>query len=558
MNGGMKKSNFRRLAVLILVSLGPTFISNSYATGFLRLTSVETDPWERFLTATKKIQDTPEIRAFLGRDQSHGLSVIQKISGHDLETTKFQHYYRGIEVIGSLAFHHKNAREAWVSNKLKNFDLNTEPSLTTEEAVAIAKSVAGDRNLRNVPTLKILPSTTENSAKLVYWIELGETGLDGARKVIIDAHSGKVIGNLSENMELAPIKIYSAKNRGITVIPVADTGGQNLKGCTIINLTSGEGRFVDLTACKQAGRNQCQLVMDGAPVMINPRYCAQAPSPPKVTTEVKEETLIMPIWDWDSNPPEITVESDDTTSRALENSQKVLNYYMSTHRRNSYDDDGSPVVSVVHAGIAYSNAHWDVVNNRMVYGDGDGKNLGDFTLALDVTGHEITHGITSMTAQLLGMGEAGALNEAYSDFFGKMIDYNGDWAIGKNLFLKDREKVKGIRDLAQPQNIINRLTNRPYPAKMSEKLPDHDTCDETNDYCYVHANATIPGHASYLVVQGIGKYKAERLYYTVLTQALGSNETFKSAAEETRKMCAKMYDNGTCFQVDKALAQVGL
>ena len=31
----------------------------------------------------------------------------------------------------------------------------------------------------------------------------------------------------------------------------------------------------------------------------------------------------------------------------------------------------------------------------MVYGDGDGKLFGRFTVAVDVIGHELTHGVTA-------------------------------------------------------------------------------------------------------------------------------------------------------------------
>jgi len=546
------KRNFLILMSFLFISSNSTFSSHSLAAGIFGLDSnfapnfptatKEADPWRRFRSATTAVQKTQEIQAFLKSNPANKLNAVQNIFGNDLETTKFQHYYRGLEVVGSTAFYHQGSYGSVVSNKLKKFDLDTTPEFSTEEAAAIAHSVAGDRELRKLPDLKILPSNAQDSAKLVYWIELNETELDGARKIIIDAHSGRVIGNLPQNIELAPIEIFSAKNLGISVIPFTDSTGKKIRGCDVINLTSGDVREVDFSTCKQAGKKQCQVVMDGAPVMINPRYCAQA---------------FIPI---DSFNPtqEILIEPDSTTARAFKNADKVLSYYLKTHNRNSYDNEGSPLVSVVHAGLGYSNAHWDIIHNRMVYGDGDGKVLGDFTLALDVTGHEMTHGITSVTAELINMGEPGALNEAYSDFFGKMIDDSGDWAIGKNLFLKTKEQPKGIRDLAEPHHIISHVTKKPYPNKMSEKMPNEETCNELNDYCYVHLNATIPGHAGYLVVQAIGKYRAEKLYYTVLTQALGANDTFQDAADETRKICGQMYDLLTCSQVDKAFVEVGL
>ena len=77
----------------------------------------------------------------------------------------------------------------------------------------------------------------------------------------------------------------------------------------------------------------------------------------------------------------------------------------------------------MHTGDSYDNAFWDEEHSYMAYGDGDGDGeiSGSFTLALDIVGHEMTHGVTADTAKLIGSGESGALNEAYSDFFGIMI-----------------------------------------------------------------------------------------------------------------------------------------
>ena len=58
----------------------------------------------------------------------------------------------------------------------------------------------------------------------------------------------------------------------------------------------------------------------------------------------------------------------------------------------------------------------------MVYGNPCQGSNGDMQLVtLDVTGHEVTHGVTSSTAGLNYTGQSGALNEAFSDYFGNVI-----------------------------------------------------------------------------------------------------------------------------------------
>ena len=172
--------------------------------------------------------------------------------------------------------------------------------------------------------------------------------------------------------------------------------------------------------------------------------------------------------------------------------------------------------------------------------------------------------MTSQTAKLLYMGESGALNEANSDFFGKMISGDSDWVMGKGLYISP-SKGKGIRDLANPGSMTVKtkaangsIVTKPYPATYAERFPIPSTCDGTNDHCWVHVNSTIPSHASYLVATAIGREKAQKLYYTVLTQFLSARSTFKQAAKSTVTACGKILSAADCTKVKAAYTQVGL
>lgn len=493
----------------------------------------------RLREAISSVQDHAEIRNFLDDKNGHGITVSQRITGNLLETTKFQHYYKGIEVFGSMAFHHRGFVSSEIRNELKSFDLDLNPAFEAGQAAGLAQSVAGFRELTSEPQLKILPSESGDSARLVYWVDLEESGLDGAREMIIDAHSGEIIGNLSKHLTIAPIQVYNAKNQGVSVEPVVSNAGtpmESLKECKVTDLATGKTQVVTAEACNRLGQSSCQILVNGDPVMVNPKACPQA-APDR---------------------------GDASAQRAYRNSQTVLSYFQNSLRRNSFDNRGSALVSVVHAGQQYSNAHWDIMNKRMVYGDGDGVNVGDFTLALDVAGHEMTHGVTSATSKLLGMGESGALNEAYSDFFGVMASGAKEWAIGRKLFLNSTQ-ARGVRDLAEPHNVSSQMRDasgkvvaKPHPKHVKEKWVATGSCDGSNDNCWVHMNATLPGHASYLVYKAIGQAKAEKLYYTVLTQALSPREDIKGAAATTMRVCSQMFDALTCGKVKAAFAQVGL
>ena len=87
--------------------------------------------------------------------------------------------------------------------------------------------------------------------------------------------------------------------------------------------------------------------------------------------------------------------------------------------RNSIDTRGMKLDSTVHYGEDYNNAFWN--GTQMVYGDGDGEIFQRFTKSIDVIGHELTHGVTQYEAALEYEGQAGALNESFSDVFGSLV-----------------------------------------------------------------------------------------------------------------------------------------
>ncbi len=94
--------------------------------------------------------------------------------------------------------------------------------------------------------------------------------------------------------------------------------------------------------------------------------------------------------------------------------QLTWDYYKNVHGRNGIFNNGQGARSRVHYGNAYVNAFWD--GTQMTYGDGSG-NTHPLT-AIDVAGHEMSHGVTEATANLNYSGDAGGLNEATSDIFG--------------------------------------------------------------------------------------------------------------------------------------------
>ncbi|MBS1547537.1 MAG: M4 family metallopeptidase [Bacteroidetes bacterium] len=217
--------------------------------------------------------------------------------------------------------------------------------------------------------------------------------------------------------------------------------------------------------------------------------------------------------------------------------EKTYDYYLSENNWNSYDNDGSPLLSYAHFNLidyGYSNnnnAFWD--GERMTYGDGDGTTYNPLT-AIDVLGHEITHGVTEHSAGLVYQDEPGALNESFSDIIGSCIEHYAkpagfSWLLGNDM------SVNGvaIRNMANPNS-----------------EGDPDTYQGTNWYFGtldnggVHTNSGVQNFWFYLLceggtgtndngdtysVAGIGIENAGDIVFHSLTTYLNANSEYADA-----------------------------
>lgn len=205
----------------------------------------------------------------------------------------------------------------------------------------------------------------------------------------------------------------------------------------------------------------------------------------------------------------------------------VYDYYRECHGRDSIDGKGGNILSVVRLGKNYDNAFWASDLNSMFFGDAD-----IYAGALDVVAHELTHGVTSYSANLLYQDQPGALNEAFSDIFGEMVEAFAaggrdgscsmgvnDWQIGTDL------KAGAFRDLRDPARFDSGLG--PYPADMDDYVRTQQ------DYGGVHINSSIINHAYYLLAEGlggaIGRQDAARVFYRALTVYLTQDARFDDA-----------------------------
>jgi len=207
-------------------------------------------------------------------------------------------------------------------------------------------------------------------------------------------------------------------------------------------------------------------------------------------------------------------------------------YYLGTHSFNWMTYYPQGMVSSAHLKRNYSNAYWN--GSQMAYGDGDGVTFVELSGDLDVVAHELSHGVTTATSDLIYQYEPGALNEAFSDIMGTSVEFyygTGNWTIGEDIMPND----DGIRDMADPGTDGD-------PSHYDERYIG------TSDNGGVHTNSGIANHWYYLLVVGgqnadptfasgtnvvgIGIANAESIAFLGFT-ALAENASFCNARTGT-------------------------
>jgi Zn-dependent metalloprotease len=246
----------------------------------------------------------------------------------------------------------------------------------------------------------------------------------------------------------------------------------------------------------------------------------------------------------EQKPP--TRASDVAAYEAFQGLGSTWDFYFDVYGRQSIDDEGLPLDATVHYGNDYNNAFWN--GQQMVFGDGDGELFNRFTIALDVIGHELTHGVNEDEAALVYMFQPGALNESISDVFGSMIKQRkakqtaaeADWLIGAGLFTS---AVNGsaLRSMKAPGTAYD------DPVLGKDPQPDHmDRYNNTyEDNGGVHINSGIPNKAFYQAAVDMGGFaweKAGRIWYeTLRDSALRNNTGFKRFANLTVATATRLY-----------------
>ncbi|MFH8365474.1 M4 family metallopeptidase [Streptomyces sp. NPDC018031] len=243
-------------------------------------------------------------------------------------------------------------------------------------------------------------------------------------------------------------------------------------------------------------------------------------------------------------------------------------YYKNVHGRSGIRGDGVGAYSRVHYGNNYVNAFWQDSCFCMTYGDGEG-NAKPLT-SIDVAAHEMTHGLTSVTAKLVYSGESGGLNEATSDIFAAAVEFAannskdvGDYLVGEKIDINGdgtplRYMDKPSKDGSSKDSWYSGIGN----------IDVHYSSGVANHWFYLASEGSgqkVVNGVSYdsptsdgLPVTAIGRANAEKIWFKALTQRMTSNTNYAGARDATLWAAGELFGVGSTTYNNVANAWAGV
>jgi Zn-dependent metalloprotease len=448
------------------------------------------------------------------------------------EHVRFHRTFKGLPVIGGDFVLHTDSRGAFraasqtLHAALRN--VGTDPSVAAETAHAAALQVARehfDGQLDAAPRSRLVVWARGETPHLAHDVTLEgfkHEGSPSVLHVILDAHTGALIDQYDE------IETGTATGTGQTL----------LSGTVSITTNSTSGGY----EMRDPLRSNNYTVN-----MKNRRFGKGA-----IFTDADD------VWGDFTNSDPASVGAD-----AHYGMEVTWDYYKNVHGRNGIDGKGKTAYSRVHYSKNYVNAYWSDSCFCMTYGDGDGRTYLPL-VALDVSGHEMSHGVTSNSAGLVYSGESGGLNEGNSDIFGTMVEFyvnnpkqKPNYLIGERIYAANQGKdtpTTALRYMFKPS--LDGKSPDCYNSNIGS-LDVHYSSGIANHFFYLFAEgATVPAGFSNLTpndlvcngntaLTGVGRDAAQKIWYRALTVYMTSNTNYAAARQAVLSAAADLYGNGS-------------
>lgn len=241
----------------------------------------------------------------------------------------------------------------------------------------------------------------------------------------------------------------------------------------------------------------------------------------------------------------------------------------------SLDGNNTSTYIAAHVNNNYDNAYYSDACRCMFIGDGGSMftSLG----SIDVIGHEMGHGVTNATSDLIYSGESGGLNESNSDILGDMVEAyaraggtgstvpntGNDWMTGKEI----AKSGNPLRYMYKPS-----LDGRSPNAWSSSigSIDVHLSSGPNNRMFYFlsqgsNSTSTSPYYSQYLTKQplamtGIGSDKALRIWFKALTTKFTASTNYANARLKVIESANELYGVGSkeSIAVQRAYAAINV
>lgn len=192
--------------------------------------------------------------------------------------------------------------------------------------------------------------------------------------------------------------------------------------------------------------------------------------------------------------------SGDATIDKLHGSvAKAYDCFKSVFQRDSFDGAGGAIIASGHFGQSYANGFWD--GSQLAIGDGDGQLFSNIVGDPDWLAHELTHGLTSSTANLIYEKESGALNESMSDIVAAICDAH----VRGSVTAQTWQWSEVAYTPGQSGDAARYMANPTQDGESKDHVSGMQSCttpSEQNDTCWVHYNSGIPNLMFKLLVTG--------------------------------------------------------
>lgn len=461
------------------------------------------------------------------------LSLISSVRDEiSFEHVRFQQVYQSIPVWGRDLYVHFNAQGViYLVNGTYEptpSGVATTPDVTSGEALELvvndltsigryhplSREASAFLGIDDPSEELVIYTTSQGNYRLAYEVSI-HPNLVEWYSYIVDAENGQILNKIARHCSLLPSDHTPASpgSFDFKFEPPRTTGG--LAGSfTAASAKDLNGVTQNLRVWND-GSGVYYMIWDLPNYRVAQSQLPDNPAGGGLTISANNKDLDQKVQLLHNSSPNNTW-SDPVAVSAHYNMKVAYDYFSSAHARKAIDDKDASIISVTHvtsSGQSMDNAYW---NGRvMAYGDG-GADFKPLAGGLDVSGHEMTHGVVQNTANLVYQGQAGALNESFADVFGVMID-RSNFLMGESI-MKSPTKV-ALRDLSNPKN--PQLLS-PQPAHMNE----YRNLGANEDNGGVHVNSGIPNKAAYNVIMAIGHAKTEIIYYRALSNYLTKNSQF--------------------------------